>query len=599
MGLTLRPWIPLVAALAALLARADDSPAEWAPSDALVFVGVPDVALLQRQLDQSPAFRLMRDPAARELLAQAPIGPRLFESLRARLSLALDVPEADLRNPLGGPLCLFLAPPSDDAGAPEPVLVARVTDPALMRQYYQRLLARFRAASDSHESVPFRTFSIEVFSQHRPPPADEDSVVAELHGLERSQSPAWLEPLLTPDALLPRLAVCLADDRLVVALSAARVRAALLQDRPGSLARGDLCAALRARVQPGEVEFVVHVPAMLAMTQRRAGAEARRIADLLGLGCVRGAIGTLRVSAGDSAPVLDALILTTGERQGLAALLSCDNQPLDDMLRSSPDALVHGAVNADPARMLADYERMLRGYDGAAADALHAAFGSVALPDGTVLDVRNDLFGALRAPLRFTLQPSPRPGAPPAPLVEIGVADRAALTRLLEALRAIVPMSARDLGAAALYELSLGRLALAVSDERLLIGETSAVASRAGRARVGGATSGPATSGATPPATAPTDDEEQVCFALFVDAKRVFEAAMEFAPRRETLLAGADPAALLALALVEHLSLDVKPGRWSEARRLAAYRSPALLTVANRPEGFRVRLTRSPNDRQN
>jgi len=74
---------------------------------------------------------------------------------------------------------------------------------------------------------------------------------------------------------------------------------------------------------------------------------------------------------------------------------------------------------------------------------------------------------------------------------------------------------------------------------------------------------------------------------------------MEFAPRRETLLAGADPAALLALALVEHLSLDVKPGRWSEARRLAAYRSPALLTVANRPEGFRVRLTRSPNDRQN
>lgn len=579
--------------------RALVDPAEWVPADALVYVGVTDVGETWEGFKKTSAYQLLSDRDVGKGLAELdPLGTAV-EELKKRLAALLEVPPDQLRNPFAGPLAFYLtSPPGSKPDDLEPGLIAGVGDREILKKYYDTAVNKLRAQA-RYESIPAEGTTIDVFTtdpEARRADAEESDWDADDEGPLTSPDQIVkkaFDQLFASDALPANLATCLTEDRLIVAGSPERVRAVLRQERGArTLADTDDHKALLRHLRPtGTVRLLVNLPRIIALVKAETKAsdeeDLRRVLRVIGAESLRSAVGHLRVGAASYDSKLELLFLMSGERSGLAKLLSLPNRPSTPPATVPAETCIYASCNVHVAPLLDEIERMIRQNDAAAADAFQAAL-RVELPDGTKVDWRKDFLDHLQPPLtmKFALT---RPLSATCARVLVGFRhrDQGALVRVLSNPAVTqIPLTARELRGAQIFDvpplppfLPPG-LTLAVTTDRLLLGNQPAVEAVAGGV-----------------ATEPLGETEgwkrvarfvpeESWLTVYVDNRKLLEAVAELIKKRDELLAAgpADISGLILFGILEGMGEGLGEDA-RHAEKALRYSSQAVYTITTTPEG--------------
>lgn len=589
-------------------------PAEWAPADALVYVGVTDVGETWDGFKQTSAYQMLSDREATKGLAELdPIGTAV-EELKKRLSAMLEVPAEQLKNPFAGPLAFYLT--SAPGGKPEdvePGLIAGVGDREVLKKYYETAVNKLKEQA-RHEAMPAEGTTIDTFTREADK-SEKDEKTDEPEDDSEEGPPTSpdaimkkaMEELFAPDALPANFAMCLAEDRLIVAGSPERVKAILRQERgTRTLADTDDHKALLRHLKPtGTVRVLVNLPRIISLvkaaTSESDAEDLRQALRVIGAESLGSVVGHLRVGASSYDSKFELLFLMSGERSGLAKLLSLPNRPSTPPATVSADTCIYASCNVQVSPLLDEIERMIRQNDAAEADAFRAAM-QVELPDGTKVDWRKDFLDHLQAPLTVTLALTKPLAANCARLlVGLGHRDQGALVRILSnAAVTQVPLAARELRGAQVFDvppmppfLPPG-LTLAATTDRLLLGNQPAV-----EAAVGGAATEPLGETEGWKRVARFVPEES-WLTVYLDNRKLLEAVIELNKKREELMAAgpSDFGSLIVYGLLESLGAGLGEAGGAQSGKLLRYSSQAVYTISTTPEGVQftaVQLRPEPN----
>lgn len=614
----LRPvgYLSLLVLLSASSAAQDASkspdPATWAPADALGFVGIADVERLERDFRKTGAGRMLADEKARSS-GETRVLLTFAEQIRKRIAAALDIEPERVRNPFQGAIGVFLTPPSSGEMHPRAIFVAGVGDQALTRDYYERAVRRLRQQASAHEAVSFGSATIDTFvtASAGDGPGTPDSSAADGGDSEpnlpsdalsmdedqlETMFGALLDQVFSARALPERLALCLTSDRLIISTEADEVKSVLRREKSGeNLAGTDEYKSIERALGPiGDIRFLLHVgrlfDALLANPKLtdQARQNVRQGREIIGGKGVRAVIGHVHMD--DKLQYesrFDALVLIDGERSGMAKLLSLKPHPTAPPARVAAESMFCISSNIDPPELLREIEALVRRNDAAAGEAMQRELESVELPGGERVNLRKELFENLRGPLAFSLGfRRPYDAECARVLLSLGHRNRAALLRLLEAIRsaAPLPITDRDFGGAPVYDLSFG-LTLALTDEALFVGDTKAVEA----ALKPGAESESLASEAAFAALAKLAPSD--CGAmLYVDQRRISAVVIELVQHEAALMGAAmtNPSALMAQQMAMGMTGAVDKENVDAARHMSQYFGASIFTLRSVPEGLRM-----------
>jgi len=582
-------------------------PAEWAPADALVYLGINDVGDAWQDLQKTSAYSLLSEagaPGAPPGLSA--LGAPLAE-LKARLAKALGVPPDQLQNPLAGPVALFItAPFGAKAEEIEPGLVAGVGDAALMKKYYDAAVAKLKTLG-KHEAVTVGSDTIDVFTIERAkqatPGQAEENEFDRLDAGAGAKSAApdeWLKrivgPLVAGESLPGQLALCLTADRVVVAGSTEYAQAVLRHDPSiKTLAETDDYKALLQNLKPtGDIRFVVNLPRMLDMAAAAAeGSEAKELRKQIkayGLDTLGSLVGHCRLGAASYEWKVDALLLLGDKRAGLVKLLSMENRPAAPPADISADTCVYATCNLDVPQWLAEIETRLSPPPAPGAPGPARPWMEMQLSDGQTVNLRQALFDYLNGPLTACFRIGRSPGPPGARfLLSIGQHDQAAVARFLSGPVAQGFLQAREVRGMQIFDLGplpllpVPGLSVAVTPDRLVVGSTAAVEG----------------------ALAPTSTEplretdawkrvaryvpEQASFTLYVDNRKLLDSLLELAKKPPEPTASGpgapDLGTMILAGLLQSMGGGAPGGDLSGLERLRRYTTQAIYTIATTPQG--------------
>jgi len=482
------------------------------------------------------------------------------------------------------------------------VLVAGIGDAGLMKDYYERVTRKFREIADDHEKISFGSYTIERFTtEARQEEEDRDANDEDFDELEFGRFDADDESfaaaldglfgqLFSPDALPEKLVLCLTEDRLIVAPTPEQVKDVLRRERlGGSLVDTEAYQTLLREFRPlGSVRWLVNLADLFGVIEATEGDEAREALAMLGAKSMRSLIGHLLFDNKDFESRLEAMLLISGERTGLAKIFSMKNRPVMPPPSVSADNFIYASMNANATEMLDEIERMIRRDDPEAADEMRASLESMELPDGETLSLRKELLENLREPLTFAMA-FQRPYGPQSTQLQLtlGHRDQQALSRFLEKASSLSGgmMTEREVRGTLAYDLAFGGFSLAPTDQAIIAGTTNAVEAAL-------ETPVPARNLAADPgfkraaALAP----REAWGLVYVDSRRMFEAALEMAKNRAALMATqfTNPANTIALSIVEAFTMGIDEDQLDAARQLARYQAPTIITVATTPDGIRL-----------
>jgi hypothetical protein len=406
--------------------------------------------------------------------------------------------------------------------------------------------------------------------------------------------------------------LCLTEDRLIVASTPDDVKDVLRRERSGSsLAETEMYKTLLREFKPlGSVRMLVNLAGLFEIMVAVDGEEASKTLAMLGARSMRGIIGHVRISDSAFESKLESLLLISGERAGLAKILSMKNRPVAPPASISADNLLYASLGANLTEIIDEIERMIRRDDPAAADELRAGLESMPLPDGGTLNIRKELLETLREPLTFAMA-FQRPYGPQSTRLRLSVGhrDKDAVARFLEKLSSLpqLPMVERELLGTLVYDIPFFSFSLAPTDDAILVGTTNAVDAAL-------QTPAPQESLAADALfkRAAALGPSEAWGVLYMDSRRMFEAALEMAKNKEALVASqfsnpasmfallltelftagideefSNPASMFALLLTELFTAGIDEDRIDAAGRLARYQGSTLITVATTPEGIR------------
>ncbi len=459
-------------------------PASWAPAEVLNFIGVPDSRRASDELRRTDLWALTNEPDAPPPLV--PWARALGETVRAvqqRLALLLGTPVAELKNPFGGPLALWIEP----LAGPEPrlgfVFAADVADAALMRAYYDAALTRLKSTG-RHETRVGGGAVIDVLNPLGPAsePADADEGPAELMRSGERVS-RMLEELWPGEGRPARLALCLTPQRLIVATTPEQVRA-VLEPRALPLSDNADYVTLRESVAGGGggVRVFVNLPGWMGLLRRVARRpEQREIYEwqaAVGGESVGPLLGSVEFggSGWDWRGVL--ALRVRGEARGLLRLLTCENRPTLPPDTTPADALFFVQTAFGPAELLRELERAFESSDPERVAGMRSM--EVTLATGEKVALRRDLIDHLRGPMGTWVAVT-RPLAPGSArmLMSVGHHAATALTDFFAGPLGEGPLAQR--AGQKLFDLQPappfvpGGLAIGVAPELLLAGTTPAV----------------------------------------------------------------------------------------------------------------------------
>ncbi len=573
------------------LPAAENDPARFAPRDAIAYVGIDDLTAFQQQLEQTAMFRLMKDPAA-AATREMSLFNKIIEQAREGFATALKTEPDKLRNPFGGNLALFMHETSDP-DKPGFAAVIGIKDQAVMREYYAKLLDRFKVAADSYERVEFSDVALDVFTATtRTPEIDPEEL-----GFDPNSDPfslgdeamgrmvdATFGQWFSGETLPENLAMCLTEEHLFLGQTADQLRDTIRRGRGAeSLTGHDDYTFLLRRFQPGgPLRVFLNVPRLIARSMADGDPKMAKAFGLDGFGSLVGYSGFGKPGAYESKSEL--LLRLRGARTGFPELLSMDNVEIAPGRSVPQEASIYFNLHIQPSRMFDGIVRITRQIDPEMADEMTAGMGPVDTPDGP-LNVRKDILDNLRGPLQFMMLTG-RPYAPETMrmLASCGHRDHGAMSRLLEMMRTSlpVPLTDRDFEGQTLYEAPIGGMAVCAASDTVLIGSTAAV-----EARLRGSAGSPLEAGAAWRKAA-GHVPEKAWLVIFVDARQMFEAGLALAARRDQVMAMAmtNPAAAAVLGMAESMTLAPQDDKIEQARPLGKYQAASLLTISTDADGL-------------
>ncbi len=588
--------------------KTEVDPAEWVPADAVVYLGVTDVAQTWADFQKTAGYKLMED----ETVADAVPGFSLFgpaiKKLQERVAKTLDVQPAQLKNPFTGPLAFYLAAsPGGKFKDLEPGLIARVGDTSLLQKYYETAVTKLKETT-KHSTDSVGSTTIDVFTKDESeggkkdrakgppggPPGEDETEPFGPGGLRMGESPEkmaedFVNRLLAAENLPPTLAACLTEDRLIVAGSAEQVRAILKRDKDAaSLAGTDDHKALLRQLKPvGSVHFQVNLPRIVELARAEAKeADAKDFTTwlkVLGAEGLRSAVGHLRVGASSYDSKFELLFLMSGERSGLAKILSMDNQRVAPPAFVSGEACLYVGANLNASKLLDDVERMLRQTDPDKADELQKSMQEVALPSGDKIDIRKEFLDHITGPLTVALSFTQPLGPQCARLlVTLGQRDQSAMTRFLTAFAPL--LQPRDLRGTQVFDLAMAPgISVAASSDRLLLGSAAAVESGLQPA------AGPALAESEGWRRAARQVPEEAWLAVYFDQRALLTTALELAKNKDEVAAGpTDAGAMVLRGMFGELLTGADDAKLKQLRKLLKYTGRTIFTVATTPDGVRV-----------
>ncbi len=601
---TLAQFLVLSIGCAAAVRAQTADPADWAPPEALAFVGVSDFAELRAAFDRSLMGRLMKDAAARESMAEMAAMYKFTEDFQTKLGAALELQPGQLKNPFAGPLALFVtAPPAEDRDAFGVTFVGNIGARDVIRDYYDRGLRRLKTVATGHETENVGSYTIDTF-RYEPKPAEaaepsegegagelgedfDPEMAFEEQGLTQILESALAE-LFTAESLPPRFAACLTEDRLIVGLDPADVKRVLRRQRGGeSLTTLEDHKEMQRLFKPmGVLRFFLNTPKLLELARRFDDTgETEKAFSALGLNNVGAWCGHAGVD--EKSEYFDSIVFIRGERTGIPKLLSMANARTADAGGLPANAAIAMSFNVNLAEALDEIEKMVRRTDPTAADEMRQTLEAVPMGDGPPLDLRRELFGRLRPPMSFSLG-FDRPYGPDSPkvLISIGHNDQQAIGRLLARVRETLPppLTDRDLNGTPVFDTPFG-FSFAASSNSICFGSTTAV-ERA--IQPGDSDPGLKADPAFRRAAAISAAESSGL--MFVNGRRLLEAGLEMLQHEEAIQASllTNPASAIAFGVVQSVSGNVSKDKVEQARRALQYQGVGLATWITTPEGIRL-----------
>ncbi len=604
-GQKTRPEPPSKKADLPKAAKAD--PAEWAPADALFYLGITDVGQVWADFQKTGAYELLSGKAGDEALPQVDVVGDTLRALRERLADVLGVPPDELKNPFDGPLTFYVVP-AQGRTMPKledsvPGLVAGVGDAALLRQYYDAVVSKLKEKCQ-HETVSVGTDFIDVFTApeptKKPAAADDDFADFDAGGSALANLPLklkkGLDALLTGEALPPKLAMCLTEQRLVVADTANSVKAALQQEkRDRTLADLDDYKALHEHLKPvGPIRFMVSIPRLVDLAEaeaKKGDEDLQKTLKMFAADTLGSLVGHCRFGAASYESKFDMLLLTRDRNAGLMKLLAQENVPVTPPPHVGAETFIFVSLNVAMVQLLNDLEFMLRrGGDAQAADSLKSAL-EIKQESGETVNLRKELLSYLKGPLAFNLGIS-RPIGPKSAAVALlscGHTDQAALNKAL-ANPAItqLELTKRDLRGTAVYDLPplppmmVGGATAAASKDQLFLGTSAATENALG----------------APPTERLAESlawkraarflPEQAWGVVFIDEYALTSALLTLAnaaPDADAP-AGMDLSRMALVGMVQSLRMKAKGGDLSAAESLLKYTSQKVFAISTLPVGL-------------
>ncbi|NLG43253.1 MAG: hypothetical protein GX547_08410 [Phycisphaerae bacterium] len=587
------------AALAQTTREAAPDPAEWVPADALFYLGIPDTAQLWKDFQNTVAYKMSQDKELAEMPSMSGVWGKLAKTLKERLAQLVEVEVENLKNPLAGPLAFYIAAaPGAGLDTIEPVVVAGVGDQQLMKQYFDSAVARLKTAARSYETVTAAGQTIHVFRGAKPTAeekAQEDELEFELEPemdpeainevLADKLDDAW--GLLSPDKLPEKLALCFAGDRLIASATPDRIKSVLARERGGeTLAATEDHKLLLSSLKPvGQIRLLGNLPRVFEMLRRDAeGEEAaslRQTLDIIGAGSLRAAVGHCRLGSKSYDSKIEVLFLMSGERTGLARILSMENKPLDPPSWTTSDTAMFASLNIDPPKLIDDVLRIVAQTDPKAAEEARAAMEQVPMPpDGQPINLRKDLIDHLAGPLVGAVDLA-RPYGPGSlrGMIALGHRNRDALARVLTPLLA-PGQEPRNISGNPAYNVPYTGGTLAIGNDRLLVGS---------QATVEAALSGGGSSGLTEDTAfrrAQRNVPKEAWCVMYIDQRKWTQGLMELARKKEQL--AGDPSAIITEMILQNTGMDFSDEKLNQ--KMLQYSAPSILTISTTTQGIHVSI---------
>ncbi|MCG3125612.1 MAG: hypothetical protein CHACPFDD_00437 [Phycisphaerae bacterium] len=573
---------------AATAASQNVDPAEWAPRDALVFVGVTDSAELWERVKKTSIYNVMSDKDAGK--SMAPV-TQLTEKFMQKLAAAINLTPEQVQNPFGGPAAISLAIPSgkklDDA-APLAVLGVKRRD--LMAQYYESAVKKLGDAAAEHKKENVGSWQIDTFVGR---PKDEQAAQhdddVDPFGLDETAIAAWAEKvtgeLFSPDALPDNLALCLADDRLIVAHDADAVREALRRSGPRESLAGDDDYRSLPRHFPklGPVRFFVNVPRFVELGAAESPDSAKTL-DALGLRSFGALLAHLSVGTDEHDFLGESLLLTRGERSGLARILTMDNRPVAPADVVPESASIYVSLNLSFAALFDEIEKILRQTDPAAADEMRTGMENTPTPSGETMNMRKDVIDNLRAPLDFYLAFGKPYGVETSRLmVSIGHRNRDAIEKVL----GMIPppfLAPREVRGARIFDAPMGGVSVAASSDTVFLGNTAGVESALNSSRADGSLAASATF-----RKVAQHAPREAWLTFYADNRQFMEAIFGLLEKSEEISSSGatNPAAMIGLQIALSTAGGEEKPDVEALRRLLKYYGTSILTLTTTPDGIR------------
>jgi hypothetical protein len=585
-------------------------PASWVPADALVYVGVTDVGRTWEDFQKTATYKMFQETAAGSDKAELGVVNAVLEKLQEQLAKLLDVPQSQLKNPLTGPLALYLnVPTGGKLNKPEVTLIARVGDSELMKKYYESATAKLKKTA-KHDTERAGSNTIDVFTMEPnaqkkakaqdgdpsgAPQGEEDEEQEEdEEDLGLAESPEkmaaqFVDKVFAGENLPEKLAMCLSDDRLVVSGSADGVKAILKKDNGKSLADSEDHKAFVRQLKPlGTIHVLVNIPRLIeiakAETSSQDAEELKETLKELGTESMRSVVGHLRFGASQYDSRAELLLLMNGERAGLAKLLSLENRPIAPPSSIAADTPLYAGVNIEVPKLLDDIERMMRASDAEAADSFRKSLEAMPLPGAPEpVNGRREFLDHLTGPLTFAVTLA-KPIGPNCArlLLSLGHKDQTALVRFFSQMQGM--LQPRDVRGTQVFDVLLAQgISIAAASDKLYVGSTPGIESALQNDK------SDALAETSLWRRAAKSLPEQAWFVFYMDQQKLITTALELAKNKDAApqAPGMDFGGMLISSL-SGVGENAKAEHLAQLRKLAKYAAQSVLTIETTSEGLKM-----------
>ncbi len=423
--------------------------AEWAPGDALVFVGIPNCDELVDAAKKLSAYKMLQEPALKDEVQPF---VKVLENAREMLAKELGLDSAkELEIYPHGAVALTISAtlPTGDDDEPTAHLAAIMDmgeDADNARKLVKKAIARCvekgatkavaRASGQDVTTMKFR----ESDTEEGAGTSLSESLLkgVEIDEMTRMGASQFLDQMEMPKEFAVAFSPCAdagVETCLIIGSDKEAVTAALRQLKRGkekSLAAAPAGRSLKKKCDAeAHLQIVLNIPAFIEMLGA-AEPDSRRYISAAGLQAIGAFVMSIEFSPkGNIDSRVRGFMHVAPDRTGVAKLLMMDNANTVPPSTVPADAIFYGSINLDFSAIMEEAIAIATRIDEAEGEQMRAGM-KVPQPDGSVLDLKADIIDKVVGPLSVTVS-----GAMPFKtddvnlLVSLGHKSREAMTKLI------------------------------------------------------------------------------------------------------------------------------------------------------------------------